>query len=292
MPICDFAYHRPESIAEACELAEELGDGALYLAGGTELLPDFKRGSESAQHLISLQAITELAGIRTTDDALVIGGMTSLQEIADSETVHSAFPALAEAAAAIGGPQIRNQGTIGGNFCRAVPCADTPPPCLVSEAEVVLTGAGGERRLPAEAFFTGPRQTAMQPREILREIRIPAQPAGSGASFQRFALRGGSALAVASVAARIQLDGETIRRPRVALGAVAPVPLLATECMRLLDGQTLSKETLARAAEAAGAEAQPIDDIRGSIEYRRQLVTVLTMRALEQAAARARGART
>ncbi len=288
MPICDFTYHRPESLAEACELAGKFGQDAAYLAGGTELLPDFKRGADSTQHLISLRDIPGIAEIRDAGEFLIIGAMATIAQIAESAAVKRAFPILAEAAVTLGGPQIRHQATIGGNFCRAVPCADTPPACLVGEAKVRLTGRGGDRLLPVEEFFLGPRQHAMQPGEIMLEILIPTQPAHSGASYQRFSLRGGSALAVAGVAARVVLDGDVVRQPRVALTAVAPVPLLATNCMQVLDGQRLSAGLLASAAQAAAAEAQPISDLRGSIEYRRQLVEVLTRRALSEAAARTR----
>ena len=289
MPVCDFAYHRPRTLPEAWELARSLGETSCFLAGGTDLLPDFKRGRDSAQHLIALRSIPGLAGIRDEDGGLHLGAMTRLQEVADSALVQSRFPVLAEAASLIGALQIRRQGTIGGNFCRAVPCADTPPPCLVGGALVRLARDQEERVLPAEQFFVGPRQTVLRAGELLIEIRIPAQPPCSGASYQRFALRRGSALAVAAVAARLVLDGDTIRDARVALGAVAPVPLLAGECARALSGQRLSGELLARAARIAAAESRPIDDIRGSQAFRRELVEVLTLRALRQAAERAGG---
>jgi carbon-monoxide dehydrogenase medium subunit len=289
MRICDFAYHRPQSVAEACELARELGDRALFLAGGTELIPDFKRGSDDAQHLISLRDIPGLAEIRDSGEYLVIGSMTRLDAIASSAAVRSAFPVLAEAAAQVGGVQIRHQATIGGNFCRAVPCADTPPPCIAGEARVRVSGSKGDRLMPAEEFFTGPRKNALGHGEILLEVLIPRQPARAGSSYQRFSLRRGSSLAVAAVAARVVLDGDTVDSARIALGAVAPVPLLATRAARALAGRPLSDETIAEAARTAAEEAQPITDLRGSEEYRRQLVEVLTARALVAAAERARG---
>lgn len=289
MRLCDFTYHRPGTLTEAFALARSLGEQALFLAGGTELLPDFKRGRDSARHLISLRDIPSLGEIRDDGEFLHLGAMASLEEVATSPLILRAFPALAEAAAVVGGIQIRHQGTIGGNFARAVPCADTPPPCLVGRARVRLVGSDGERTLPAEEYFTGPRQTVMRPGEILQEILLPVQPEHSGASYQRFALRRGAALPVASVAARLVLEGETIREARVALGAVAPVPLLTAGCARILDGESISADLFARAAKVAAAEARPISDIRGSAAFRRDLVEVLTVRVLREAAARARG---
>jgi carbon-monoxide dehydrogenase medium subunit len=289
MGICEFAYHRPTSIAEACDLARKLGSDAAFLAGGTELLPDFKRGADSRTHLIALRDVADLGGIRDEGDALRIGAMTRLEDIARSEEVRRVFPVLADAASVIGGVQIRHQGTIGGNFCRAVPCADTPPPCIVGGATLRLLSPDGERSVPAREFFVGPRLTVLEPGEILVEILIPAQPGRSGASFQRFSLRRGAGLAVASVAARIVLDGDAIGDTRIALGAVAPVPLTATKAAALLVGATTDEAPLEEVARVAAGEAQPITDLRGTESFRRELVESLTLRALRDAIDRARG---
>ncbi len=283
-----FTYHRPATLADACALGLRLGADAAFLAGGTELLPDFHRGRESATHLIALDRITELTHIRADADGLYIGALATVGAVAASPEIRAWLPALAEAARALGSPQIRSLATIGGNFCRAVPCADLPPVGIVAEARVRLAGVRGSREVTPEQFFVGPRKTVLEPGEILREIVIPLQPARSGTSYQRFALRRGSALAVASVAARVVLAGETIVEARIALGAVAPVPCLAPRAGALLQGHTLSAERFALAAAAAAAEARPITDIRGTEVFRRDLVEVLTRRALEEAADRAR----
>lgn len=287
MEVCDFKFHRPATVAEACDLGRTLADKARYLAGGTELLVDFRNERDSAEHLISLQQIPDLRTISGDGGLLRIGALASLSEVAESPEVRRAFPALGEAVLTMAGVQIRNQGTIGGNFCRAVPCADTPPICIAGGAQLRLVDADGDRTLPAEEFFLGPRRTSIRPGEILTEILIPAQPGSSGASYQRFSLRRGSALSVAAVAARVILDGEAIEEARVVLGAVAPVPLPATRCARLLKGQAPTKEVFARAAKEAAAEAQPISDLRGSKAYRIDLVEVLALRALTEAAKRA-----
>ncbi len=285
----DFTYHRPTTLVQACELGRTLGSAARYLAGGTELLVDFRNGRDSAEHLISLQDIPELRAIRRDRDGLRIGGLATLAEVADAPEVRRFFLPLSEAIQTMAGVQIRNQGTIGGNFCRAVPCADTPPICIAAEAQLCLAGPKGDRTIPAETFFTGPRQTAIQPGEILAEILIPTQPKTSGASYQRFSLRTGSSLAVAAVAARITLEGRRIADARIVLGAVAPIPLLAKRCAEELTGNTPSDERFRQAARIAAAEAKPITDLRGSAEFRRELVEVLTVRALTAATARAGG---
>jgi carbon-monoxide dehydrogenase medium subunit len=285
--ICDFAYHRPQTVGEASRLAQELGESAVFLAGGTELLPDFRRGRDSARHVIALRDVPELGGIRVDGRALRVGAMVRLEDITRAPEVVQVFPLLAEAAAAIGGPQVRHQGPIGGNLCRAVPCADLPPACIVGEAVLRLAHAGRERTVKAEEFFLGPRQTVLQPGEMLIDILIPEQPRSSGASYQRFALRRGSALAVASVAARLVMHGDVVDSARIALGAVAPIPLLALDTARELAGRQLSADLMASAARIAAAEARPISDIRGTAEFRLRLVEILTRRALEAAAKRA-----
>ena len=287
MPITATAYHRPASLAEACALGQRLGPDAAFLAGGTELLPDYHRSRETATHLIALDPIEELHGIQVAGDMLRIGALTTVAQVAASPLVRQWFPVLADAARAIGSPQVRSRATIGGNFCRAVPCADTPPAAIVAGAQVRLVSPAGQRDMPAEAFFTGPRLTVLQPGELLVEILIPSQPAHSGASYQRFARRRGAALAVAAVAARIGLRDQRISGVRIALGAVAPVPLLATRAMAVLEGEIPSPELFAVAAAVSAEEALPITDLRGSAGFRRELVTVLTRRALVEAAARA-----
>jgi carbon-monoxide dehydrogenase medium subunit len=286
-----FTYHRPRSVAEACALAASLGERTHFLAGGTELLTDLKRGRIEADHVVSLTAVGDLSGIRSDGDGLRIGAMTRLEDVARSREVRDTHPVLAEAVGAIGCLQIREQGTIGGNFCGAVPCADSPPACIVCGATLRIVGPGGERSLPAEEFFLGPRETVLEAGEILTEIRLPMPAEGSGAAYERFALRKGMAVAVASVAAGLRLDGETVAQARVALGAVAPIPLLSLGSAGALTGRPATAEAFEEAGRAAAKEARPICDVRGSDEYRRDVVAVLTRRALERAVARARGGR-
>ncbi|MBV6521816.1 MAG: Carbon monoxide dehydrogenase medium chain [Gemmatimonadaceae bacterium] len=289
MTLPDVAYHRATSLADACRLGEQLGSEAAFLAGGTELLPDYLRQRESARHLIALDGLSELRGIAEDGDTLVIGGLTSIAEVAGSPLVRSWFPALAEAARAIGSPFIRSRATIGGNFCRAVPCADTPPAAVAAGARVRLVGPLGTRELEAGDFIIGPRQTALVAGEVLTAIAIPRQPAASGGSYQRFARRKGAALAVAAVAARVVMDGPVIGDVRLALGAVAPVPMLAARAAARLRGERPSAGLFALAGDECAGEALPITDVRATAEFRRDLVRVLARRALAQAVQRAEG---
>lgn len=287
MAVMDFAWHAPTSLAEACELGRRFGADAAYLAGGTELFPDFQRDRETATHLIALERVGELRGLRCEGETLHIGALVTVAAIATSPDVHAWLPVLAEAARMLGSPPIRSRATIGGNFCRAVPCADLPPPAVAAGARLAIVGADGAREVDSDAFFTGPRQTALRPGDVLVEVRIPRQPAGSGMSYQRFARRAGSALAVASVAARLVLRDGVIADARIALGAVAPVPTLAQRAAAVLVGERPSDSVFALAAAESVEESLPISDLRASADFRRELVDVLTRRALRDAADRA-----
>jgi carbon-monoxide dehydrogenase medium subunit len=284
----DFSYLRPNSLAEACEAASRLGGEAVFIAGGTELIPDFQRERETARHLISLDRIGELRGIAVQNGALRIGALTTVADVAASALVREWLVALADAARAIGSAQIRSVATIGGNFCRAVACADTPPAAIVGEARVRLVGPLGSREIDAGKFFLGPRRTVLTPGEVLVEIVLPEQPSGSGSSYQRFSRRKGAALAVAAVAARLTIAGGRIGGARIALGAVAPVPLQAVRAAAMLEGERPSSALFAQVAAVCAEEALPITDVRGSAEFRRELVGVLARRALDEASARAR----
>lgn len=291
MEITDFVYHRPSTLGEACALLEERGDDAHVLAGGTEVLVELKQHTIATRHLVSLRELADLREIVVDDDGLHVGATVTQNEIVRSDVIRGAFPALAEAAATMAATQVRNRGTIGGNFCSAVPSADLPPICIAGSGAVRLVGPGGERAVPAEEFFAGPKQTVRARSEVLVEIRIPpfAWAAGTGASYHKFGLRGASALAVAGVAAWLRVDHDEVRECRIVLGAVHPTPLLASEASASLIGKQPTEETFVRAAELAATECVPIGDLRGSEGYRRELVRVLTRRALQDASRRTGG---
>jgi carbon-monoxide dehydrogenase medium subunit len=285
MEIADFIYHRPADIHAAWTLLAELGSDAHVLAGGTEVLVDLKQHTFGTRHLVSLRDLAELREIRVDDRGLYIGSMATHETIVRSDVVRRTFPALSDAAATLAAVQVRNRGTIGGNFCSAVPSADLPPICIAAGAEVILAGPDGERAVAAETFFEGPRQTVRKHEELLLGILIPrsAWHPGTGARYEKFGLRGASALAVAGVAAWMRVEEETIQECRVVLGAVHPVPLLAETASSSTVGHSLSPELSRAVGEIAAGECSPISDVRGSAEYRRELVRVLTVRALEHA---------
>ncbi len=283
----DFIYHRPTTLAEACELGRTLDDEVHFLAGGTDLFVDLKQKRKRARHVISLTGLTGLDDIAVDNGALRIGAMTRLSTISRSPEVQALYPALAEAVASIGSEQIRGQGTIGGNFCGAVPCADSPPICIAGEAVLDISDGASVRSLPAEDFISEPRVNALEAGEVVTAVVIPPQPSGSGASYQRFSLRHGSALAVASVAARLVIEKGMITDARVVLGAVAPFPLPTDRSAEAVIGQPPGETAFREAAKLAGAEARPICDIRGSDDFRREIVEVMTFRALSEAAVRA-----
>lgn len=291
MTLPAFAWHRPATLGEACALSECLGADAAFLAGGTELLPDFHRERERATHLIALDKIEELHGVAIVNGELHIGALTTIAEVAASPLVRTHGLVLAEAARTIGSPPVRSIATIGGNFCRAVPCADTPPAAIALGARVRLTGAAGSRELDAEHFFTGARSTVLEPGELLAQVIVPAQPLHTGASYQRFARRNGAALAVAAVAARVTLSRGKMTGVRIALGAASPAPFLIMRATLALEGVAPSERAFAHAAKCCAEDALPITDIRGSGEFRRELVRVLAARALACAVERAGGAR-
>lgn len=289
MAFCDFTLHRPDSVAEACRLGLEHGRAAAYLAGGTELLVDLRSGRKTVAHVIALMNLAELREIRCDGDTLHIGALATLNEIAESPAVLERYPALPEAIMKMAGVQIRNLGTMGGNFSCGVPCSDTPPITCAAGGSIIVMGPDGEREIAARDFVLAPRLTVLNAGEIVTAIRIPPQPATSGASFQRFALRRGSALAVASVSAWVNIKDGLIAAARIVMGAVGPVPLFAERCAAAMTGNAPGETLFADAGRIAAEEAQPISDLRGSEQYRRDVVAVLTRRTIACAVDRAEG---
>jgi carbon-monoxide dehydrogenase medium subunit len=287
-----FEYHAPQTIDEAVRLLA--GDATRPLAGGTDLVVQMKEGATRFTYpetIISLDRVSELRFIEQNGDGLRIGAGATMTDIASHQVIQERFPALAEGAGVVGSLQTMNMATIGGNACNAAPSADTAPALLVYDAEAVIVGAGERRTLPMAQFWRGPGLTAMEPGELLTELRLPAQTASTGGStYERNTPRKQMDIAVVGVAVSLALAGETIEQARVALGAVAPTPIRATTAEAALTGQPANDETFTRAAEAASTQdASPIDDVRASAAYRRHLVKVMTVRLLVEATRRAKG---
>ena len=292
MYVPDIELHEPAILEEAAAVMARHAPDARLLAGGTDLLVDLKTGRVRFGHLVSLNRIDALRDVTRTDDGLRIGALTTVAQLGRSPMVRDDFASLLDATGRMAAPQIRNRATVGGNIASAVPCADLPPILTALNSSVVLWSPDGEREVALEAFFVGPRQTIMRDVEVLTAVLVPSLAPRSGAAYARFQLRDGNAIAVASVAASLVLGADdTVRAARIVLGAVAPVPKLVESAGATLVGQAPEEGVFRRAADAAMAAAEPISDIRGSVEFRRELVGVMTRRALHTAWQRAREAK-
>ena len=292
MYIPDVELYQPEALEEAASLMARLTPDARLLAGGTDLLVDLKTGRVSAHHLISLHRIKELRGIQETPAGLHIGALTTVAELGCSVAVRERYTPILDAALQMAAAQVRNLATVGGNISSAVPCADLPPILTAMNATVTLWSPAGERNVPLESFFTGPRSTVCRGDEILTAIHVPELPPRFGAAYARFAQRDGNAISVAAVAASLLLaeDG-TVTETRVVLNAVAPVPKFVPEAGEPLIDRLPEDEAFQAVAIIARDAAEPITDLRGSADFRRNLVEVMTRRALQSALQRAKETR-
>lgn len=292
MHIPEVELHQAATLDEAATLMARHGSDARLLAGGTDLLVDLKTGRVSAGHLVSLNQVGALRGIGETDAGLRIGALTTITELEESVLIRERTAPVLDAAGQIAARQIRNMATIGGNVACGVPCADLPPILIAMGATVSLWSSRGEREVSLDAFHSGPRQTARRDDEVLTAIRIPDPPPGFGAAYARFAPREGNAIAVAAVAASLLLGADGIvREGRVVLNAVAPTPRRVAKAETVLAGHPPGEEAFRAAAAAAREAAEPITDVRGSADYRRELVEVLAGRALRCALDRAKEGR-
>ncbi len=284
MHIPDFILHEATSLLDASRLLAEHAPDARVLAGGTDLLVDLKSGRDNARHVVSIRNIPELQEIRVSDSGLTIGATAT---VADLDTFTKSLPPyrpIADATSQMAAMQIRNMATVGGNIGSAVPCADLPPILIAMHALVTLESTNGERTIPLEDFFTGPRATVRRDDEVLKAVIVPAPTARSGSAYERFALRDGNAIAVAGVGAGIELDAsDTISAARITMSAVAPMPCLVGSAGEALVGYPFGEETLEAAAAAVARAAQPICDVRGSAGFRIEIVDVLTRRAVMRA---------
>lgn len=288
-----FEYFAPQSLQEAIDLLRQRGDDGRPLAGGTDLVVQMKEGGAKfplPSYLVSLRRVPELRGIQFSQrQGLRIGAAVTMAELAQSPVIRDRFPIVADGAGLVGSIQTMNMATVGGNLCNAAPSADIAPPLLACEAQAVIVGPAGRRSLPLDEFFLGPGQTVLAADELLAELQVPAPPARTGGIYVRHTPRKQMDIAVIGVGVLLTLgEDDLIQRARIALGAVAPTPIRAREAEATLEGSPASDEMFGRAAQAAAAEAKPISDVRGSAEFRRHQVRVMTERCLHEAAQRAR----
>jgi carbon-monoxide dehydrogenase medium subunit len=265
------------------------GSDAKLLAGGTDLLPQMKNGLLKPACVIDLSGVARVKALQPEAAGLRVGAAVPARALERDATARSTYTALSESAALVGSVQVRNLATLGGNLCNAAPSADMAPPLLALDAEAVIVGPKGERRVPFADFFTGVRRTVLAADEILVEIVVPAPGPRSGGNYLRHTPRRELDIAVVGVAAQLTLANGVCSKARIALAAVAPVPLRARQAEQALEGKPVTPEAIERAAELAVGVAKPISDQRGSADYRRHLVRVLTARTLRTALTRAGG---
>lgn len=284
-----FDYHRPASVAEACEMLAVYGVKAKLLAGGTDLLVNMKKKIVEPKHLVCLSKVESMHAIAEDDGEIVIGGRYTVADLAGDALVGDKLGALCAGARALGSPLVRNRATIGGNIGSARPAADLPPSLIAYGAGVVLQRSGGTRRVPLEAVFKGPGFTEIGPDEVLTEVRVPVPRDGEGAGYINLGVRKAQDCNIVNVASFIGLNKKdgSIENARIVMGSVGPTPLRAPSAEKVLQGEKPDDALFLRAADAARQDCSPIDDFRGAASYRKAMVGVLTQRTLAIALRRA-----
>jgi carbon-monoxide dehydrogenase medium subunit len=277
-----FEYHEPTSIEEAVALGARFGEAGRFLAGGTDLMIQMRRGRVAPRHVLSLHRVAGLDRIEV-DGAVRLGALVTHRAIERCPHFQGGLRALVEGAEVVGGHQIRNVGTVGGNLANASPAADVVPVLLALDATVTCRGPDGERTLPLDSFLTGPGQTARRPGELLTSIRFDQLPPRAATAFLKAGRRKAMEISVVCVAVRVVLDAaRRCQEARIALGAVAPTTMRARAAERALEGQPLTDGVVRHAGRLAADECRPIDDVRASARYRRLLVETLVPRAVRR----------
>lgn len=284
-----FDYHSPGSLEEAVSLLDRLGDQAKILAGGHSLIPAMRFRLAMPENLVDINGLADLEYIREEAGWLAIGALTRESALEESLLVQKRYPLLAETAAVIADPLVRNLATVGGNLAHADPANDHPATMLAYGAELKVHGPGGARTIPIDEFFTRLFETSMAANEILTEIRIPQPGPGSGGAYLKLERKVGD-YAISAAAVQLTMDGDRCAAARIGLTNVNPTPMRATAAEEILSGQVITEELLEAAGQAAGEQSDPSPDLRGSVEYKRDLTRVMTKRAIRKAMERAKGA--
>jgi carbon-monoxide dehydrogenase medium subunit len=284
-----FEYFSPRTLEEAIALLQKLGPEAKLLSGGQSLIPMMKLRLLSPEYIVDINRIPGLDYITENNGHLRIGCLTREHELESSDVIKSKFPILSDTAKVIADPLVRSQATVCGNLAHGDPANDHPATMLALGASVVATGPKGQREIAIRDFFPGLFTTALEPEEILTEIKIPFPPPRSGGAYLKLERKVGD-YATAGVAVQITLDDAgTCTRAGIGLTNVGMTPIKATQAEASLVGKQLDAAAIQQAAQLAASESQPMDDIRGSADYKRDLVRVLTTRALNTALDRAKG---
>jgi len=276
----EFVYERPRTVEEA--VAAMRGDDARALAGGTDLIPQLREGRRRTGRVVDLKHIAELTAISALPDGgIAIGAAATATVLSRHATIAANYAAISESACLIGGVQVQNRASLGGNICNAAPSADAVPALVCHQARAVIAGPNGRRELAVEALFRGPGKTSLEPGEILVAILLPPAQPRSAAKYLRFTPRREMDIAIAGAGTWLRLDADgAIAEARIVLASVGPTPMRAPTAEQKLAGERPTRALLEEAGRLAAADARPISDTRGSADYRRSLVAVLTARAL------------
>lgn len=282
-------YESPRTVDEAIGLLDAARGSGQVLAGGTDLLVLLRTGQLAAEQIVDVKRIPELRGIEHVDDGWRIGAAVSGAEIGENVELSAAWPGVVEATELIGSTQIQGRATLGGNLCNASPAADTVPALMAAAATCTIAGPAGRRIVPVEDVVTGPGETCLEQGELVVDFLLPNRPPGSGDAYLRLIPRSEMDIAIVGAGVSLTLD-DTGRCSacRVALGAVAPRPMLVEPAAAALIGSEVDAAALARLQQVASAAARPIDDKRGTAAYRTRVVGVMARRAAEAALERAR----
>ncbi len=283
-----FEYHAPTSLADAVSLLAQYGENAKILAGGHSILPMMKLRFAEPAHLIDINGINELRGVREEGGQIYIGAMTTETQLIASQLLWDKCPLIPEAAKQIADPQVRNKGTIGGDIVHGDPGNDHPAIMMAVGASFVLAGAKGERTVAADGFFLGTYSTQLDEGEILTEIQVPVPPAGSGYSFSKLKRKTGD-FATAAAAVQLQMSGDTCSQINITMINVGPMALKASDAEQHLTGKVIDETLIIEAAEKAMAICDPVEDLRGDVEYKTHMAGEMVRRAIRQAVSRAKG---
>lgn len=279
----NFLYLQPKDVPDVCSMLYKYKHKAAVVAGGTDLLVQMEDNRRALKYLINLKQIHSLRGINDNGAGeLRFGALTTIRDIETSPLIRENFPILARAASLLGTIQVRNLGTVVGNLCNASPSADMAPALICLDAKLHIVGPNGKRLVMVEDFFTGPGQTVLEAGEIVAEIQIPHMKPHTGSTYMKHTIRRVLDLAIVGVGVVVTLDpdGERLIDVKIALGAVAPTPMRAKKAEEMLRGSNLEENSIEKAAWVAAEEARPISDVRGSAEYRKHILKVLTKQAI------------
>ena len=281
MRLHPFRLLEPESLKDAIDALGRLDGEARLVAGGTALVAMIRLGLVKPDRLVSLHRVPALSRIAVEDGSLVLGAMATHADIERARVVRDGWPLLADAVRRVATPAIRTSGTIGGNLAYAEAASDPAPALLCLDAEVRVAGPGGQRAVPIARFFRGFYEAALEPGEIVTAVRVPPAPAGARGGYVKYTSRSAEDKPLVGVAALVALDASArCVEARIGLGGAAPTPMRAAQAERALRGEALSDAAVRAAAEAAAREADPLSDLMGSADYRREMVRVWVRRLL------------